>query len=154
GRHPVVRLPDAPDEFTLAESEGGFRLSYLVRGWDLSLIYYDQAEKNPVFFQRRVDRPVGPDVIVLQPQHPRLHIVGGTLSKSIEPVVLRGELTYTIGKTYETSDPQVLRGVERRDTLDYLVGVDYSLLDAVDFSLQVIQKILAGSGTNLSRGSV
>src|SRR5919197_623085 len=87
--NPVVRLPDRRDEFSLARSEGGFRLSVLVRGWDTSLIYYDGADKSSVLFQRRVSSARGPDVIDLEPRHPRLHIVGATLGKSIEPVVLR-----------------------------------------------------------------
>src|SRR6267142_3684788 len=69
---PVVRLPDDQDEFSLARSEGGFRLSVLRQGWDVSLIYYDEADKSPVFFQRRVAQPPRPDVIVLDPQHPRV----------------------------------------------------------------------------------
>src|SRR5438045_1047081 len=125
-RNPVVHLPDDADEFSLGRSEGGFRLSLLRRGWDVSLIYYDQADKSPVFFQRRVAQPPRPDVIVLDPQHPRLHVVGVTLGKSFEPVVVRAEAAYTIGKRYETADPLDLDGVVRRDTLDWLVGVDYT----------------------------
>src|SRR6267378_2000561 len=85
-RNPVVRLPDDQDEFSVARSEGGFRLSVLRQGWDVSLIYYDEADKSSVFFQRRVAQPPRPDVIVLDPQHPRVHVVGATLGKSLEPV--------------------------------------------------------------------
>src|SRR5882724_4338899 len=50
--------------YSLARSEGGMRLSVLREGWDVSLIYYDEADKSPVFFQRRVPRPAPrPDVI-------------------------------------------------------------------------------------------
>src|SRR5206468_3888196 len=83
-RNPAVELPDNPDEFSVARSEGGFRLSSLVNGWDASLIYYDEADKSPVLFQRRLPQNAGPDVIALEPQHPRLHIVGATLGKAIE----------------------------------------------------------------------
>src|SRR5713226_2074417 len=60
-RNPVVRLPDNPDEFSLGRSEGGVRLSALVSGWDASLIYYDQADKTPVFRQLRAPQRFGPD---------------------------------------------------------------------------------------------
>jgi hypothetical protein len=153
-RNPVVRLPDDQDEFSLARSEGGVRLSVLRRGWDVSLIYYDQADKSPVFFQRRVARPVGPDVIAFDPQHPRLHVVGATLGKSFEPVVVRAEAALSIGKRYETSDPLDPDGVVRRDTLDWLVGIDYTFFDTVDTALQLGQKILTGSATNLTRPGV
>lgn len=153
-RNPVVQLPDDADEFSLARSEGGVRLSVLRRGWDSSLIYYDMADKTSVHVQRRVAQAAGPDVVVLEPRHPRLHIVGATLAKSLEPVVVRGEIALTIGKRYETVDPLDQDGVVRRDTLDYLIGVDYTFFSAVDVALQVGQKILTGSATNLTRGGV
>lgn len=154
-RNPVVRLPDNPEEYTLTRSEGGLRLSALRGGWDASLIYYDQADKNFVLFQRRVPQAAPrPDVIVLDPQHPRLHIVGATLAKSLEDVVVRAEMAVTVNKHYETSDPQSLRGVVRRDTIDYLLGVDYTFFGAVDTALQLSQKILTGDATNLTRPGV
>jgi hypothetical protein len=41
----------------------------------------------------------------------------------------------------------------RRDTIDYLLGVDYTLFD-VDAALQVSQKILTGSVRDIARGGV
>ncbi len=153
-RNPVSRLPDNPDEFSLARSEGGVRLSMLVNGWDASLIYSDAADKIPVLVQRRLPQPLGPDVIELAPRHPRLHIVGATLAKSIEPVVVRSEVALTIGKRYATTDPLDGDGVVRRDTLDYLVGIDYTFCSTVDAALQLSQKILTGAATNLTLGAV
>src|SRR5438552_1862320 len=153
-RYPVVRLPDAQEEFSLERSEGGVRLSVLQGGWDLSLIYYDQADKSPVFFARRVSQPAGPDIVVIEPRHPRLHIVGATLGKSVEPVVVRAEAALSIGKRYETIDPLAPDGVVRRDTADWLVGVDYTFFERVDTALQLSQKVLMGSATNLTRPGV
>jgi hypothetical protein len=150
-RNPVVRLPDDADEFSLARSEGGLRLSVLRHGWDAALIYYDEADKNQVLFQRRVPRPPGPDVIVLDPRHPRLHIAGATLAKAIDPVVLKAEVAVSVGKEYETTDPLDRDGVVRRDTIDYLIGVDFPLPGDVDAALQLSQRILTGSATNLTR---
>ena len=153
-RNPVVRLPDDQDEFSLARSEGGVRLSVLRQGWDVALIYYDEADKLPVFVQRRTPQPPRPDVIALDPQHPRLHIVGATLGKSFEPVVVRAEAALSVGKRYETANPLDLDGVVRRDTLDWLVGVDYTFFGTVDTALQLSQKVLWGSATNLNRPGV
>ena len=153
-RNPVVRLPDNPDEFSLARSEGGARLSILREGWDVALIYYDQADKTPVLFQRRVPQPPAPDIVVLEPRHPRLHVVGATLGKSIDEVVVRAEVAATIGKRYETIDPLDHDGVVRRDTIDYLIGVDYTFFGSLDTALQVSQKILTGSSTNITRAGV
>lgn len=152
--NPVVRLPDNPDEFSLARSEGGFRISMLMSGWDLSLIYYDEADKTPVLFQRRLPQPRGPDVIALEPRHPRLHIVGATLAKSFDTIVVRSEVALTVNKHYETVDPLDRDGVVRRDTIDYLIGVDYTFFSKLDTTLQISQKILTGSATNVTRGGV
>ena len=152
--NPVVQLPDDQDEFSLARSEGGVRFSLLRAGWDVSLIYYDQADKTRVLFQRRVARPAGPDVIVLDPRHPRLHVIGATLGKSLEPVVVRAEAAYSVGKHYETVDPLDPDGVVRRDTLDWLVGVDYTFFEKVDTALQLSQRVLMGPATNLVRPGV
>src|SRR2546425_6412008 len=153
-RNPVVRLPDDADEFSLARSEGGVRLSVLRQGWDVALIYYDEADKSPVLFQRRVAQPPGPEVVVLDPQHPRLHIIGATLAKSFEPVVMRAEAALTLGKRYETANPLDPDGVVRRDTLDWLICVDYTFFETVDTALQLSQKVLMGSATNLTRAGV
>jgi hypothetical protein len=153
-QQPVVRLPDAREEFSVPRSEGGFRLSWLVKGWDLSLLYYDAADKTPVLRQRRVPQATGSPTVFLQPRHPRLHIVGVTLSQSLEPVVIRSEAAFTIGKRYETTDTLDTDGVVRRDTLDYLVGIDYTFLEQFEVALQFSQKLIAGSATNLTRGAV
>jgi hypothetical protein len=87
-------------------------------------------------------------------QPPRFRIVGVTLSKSLEPVVVRSEAAFTIGKRYETTDPLDTDGVVRCDTLDYLVGVDYTFLEQFDVALQAGQKILTGLATNFTRGAV
>ena len=152
--NPVVRLADNPDRFSLARSEGGFRLSTLMSGWDTSLIYYDEADKTFVLFQRRLPQLHGPDVIALEPRHPRLHIIGATLAKSIEPIVVRSEMALTIGKRYVTTNSLDRDGVVRRDTLDYLIGIDYTFFSALDATFQLSQKILTGSATNLTRGGV
>ena len=93
-------------------------------------------------------------MIVLDPKHPRLHIVGATLAKSLEPVVLRAEAALTIGKHYATTNPLDLDGVVRRDTVDWLIGADYTFFGAIDTALQINQKILTGSATNLTQPGV
>jgi hypothetical protein len=67
---------------------------------------------------------------------------------------VKAELALSINKHYETTDPLDADGVVRRDTIDYLVGVDYTFFERVDTSLQVSQKILTGPATNLTRGGV
>src|SRR5262249_4440703 len=112
---------------TLGHSEGGVRLSYLVSGWDLTLLYYDAFDYTPVFVRRQVGTlPSRTPLFTLTPEHPRLHMLGGTMSKSFEPVVLRAEMLYTLGKQYSAASPAVVDGVVRSNTLDYLLSLDYT----------------------------
>ena len=74
--------------------------------------------------------------------------------RASEPVVVRAEAALTIGKRYATTDPLDLDGVVRRDTIDWLVGVDYTFFGLIDTALQVSQKILTGSATNLTQPGV
>jgi hypothetical protein len=152
-QNPVVRMPDRADEFSVERSEGGARLSVIQQGWDVSLIYYGEADKSPVLRQLRVPQPVGPDVILLKPTHPRLHIIGGTFAKGFNEWVVRSELAVTVNKHYETVDFRDRDGVVRRDTIDYLIGVDGTLFD-VNTALQISQKIVTGSVHDIARGGV
>ena len=68
--------------------------------------------------------------------------------------MIRSEIALTVGKRYETTDPLDGDGVVRRDTLDYLIGVDYTFFGELDAALQVSQKILMGSTTNVKRPTV
>jgi hypothetical protein len=69
-------------------------------------------------------------------------------------VVVRAEAALSVGKRYETTDPLDPDGVVRRDTLDWLVGVDYTFFETLDTALQVSQKVLMGAATNLTRPGV
>jgi hypothetical protein len=89
----------------------------------------------------------------LQPTHPRVHIVGATLAKSLDTVVFRGEAAVTVSKQYETIDFHDRDGVVRRDTIDYLIGVDTTIFD-VSTAVQVSQTILTGSAHDITRGPV
>ena len=42
----------------------------------------------------------------------------------------------------------------RRDTIDWLIGVDYTFFGVIDTALQINQKILTGSATNLTQPGV
>src|SRR5262249_48459066 len=54
GLRPNVRLaPEEKPPLTLGHSQGGVRVSYLVSGWDVSLLYYDAFDPNPVSFRRQ-----------------------------------------------------------------------------------------------------
>jgi hypothetical protein len=153
-RNPVVLQKDDAEGFGLGKSEGGVHVSALIKGWDLSALYFTQADKLPLLYQDRLRQPAGPDIISLEPRHPRLQIVGATLAKTFEPVVVRAEAAYTFNKWYPTIDPTVPGGIVRRDTLNYLVGMDYTVAKKVDTTLQVSQQVLAGPTAGLTSSTL
>lgn len=140
---------------TLGHSQGGVRVSYLVSGWDLALLYYDAFDPTPVFWRRQIGTlPNRPPLFTLTPEHPRLHMLGGTVGKSLEPVVIRAEILYTLGKVYNAASQAAANGVVRSDTLDYLLSLDYTVFGKLDTTWQLTQKILTGSAEVSYRGAV
>ena len=151
----VLLAPEEKPSPTLGHSQGGARLSYLVSGWDVSLFYYDTFDPNPVSFRRQIAvLSNGTPLFELTPRHPRLHMVGATLGKSLEPVVIRAELLYTLGKRFNTTARTAADGVVRSDTLDYLLSLDYTFFRAIDTTWQFSQKILTGSADVLHLNTV
>ena len=151
----VILEEEQKPSVTLGNSQGGGRISYLISGWDLSLLYYDGFDPTIVLFRRQTGSlPNGTPIFALTPSHPRLHMIGGTVGKSIEPVVIRGEVLYTIGKLYGTSSLADTDGVVRRDTLDYLLSLDYTFFEKLETTWQFTQKILMGSPDGIERGAV
>jgi hypothetical protein len=141
--------------WTLRNSQGGVRVSRNVSGWDLSVQYYDGFDGVPVLSRRQTGfLPDGTPVYSLTPGHHRLHMIGGTLGKSIEPVVVRSEFLYTVGKRYGTQDPLDDDGVVRRDTLDYLLSAGGLFFGNLDATLQFSQKILGGSAGEIRQVGV
>jgi hypothetical protein len=144
---PNVRLQaEEKPAMTLGHSQGGVRMSYLLSGWDIALFYYDAFDPTPVFFRRQSGvLSNGVPMVALTPRHARIHMLGGTLGKSLEPVVVRAELLYTLGKHFSTTARSATDGVARSDTLDYLLSLDYTLFGALDTTWQFTQKILTGA---------
>jgi hypothetical protein len=69
-------------------------------------------------------------------------------------VVIRGEFLYTIGKLYGTPSLADADGVVRRDTLDYLLSLEYTFFEKLETTWQFTQKILMGSSDGIERGAV
>src|SRR5438876_903402 len=81
-RNAVVRLPDDADEFSLARSEGGFRLSVLRQGWDVGDAARDHgllrqhAEPDRALRGRRQPRRLPAEPADRLPGQRRRHAVG------------------------------------------------------------------------------
>ncbi len=149
-----VLLSDDKPESDFKSWNAGARITYLVKGWDLSWLYYTSPAHAPTLF-----KTIGPDpssgapTIFLQPEHRRVHHLGMTFTKDIASSVLRGEFVYTLGGYFNAEDITVNQGVVQRGNLNYVLGFDASLGGKVDMNAEFQQSVIFGSD-NLADPSV
>ncbi|WP_238529847.1 DUF1302 family protein [Nitrosospira multiformis] len=130
-------LPEDRSGRNIANSNYGVRLSHLVNGWDISGFYYHSLDSSPTFY--RIGGPLDPPVF--QPRHDEIDQVGGTLSKDFGSIVLKGELIYTDGRKFNVTRPTAMNGLVRQNTLDYVIGLDFSLPAETRLNLQFFQRV-------------
>lgn len=121
----------------VGNSNYGIRLSQLINGWDISGFYYHSLDASPTFY--RVSDPAEP--LVFQPRHDKIDQAGATLAKDFGSIVLKGELVYTDGRKYNLLRPTAENGLVRQDTLDYVLGLDFSLPAETRMNLQFFQRV-------------
>ncbi|HAM40312.1 MAG TPA: hypothetical protein DCP69_02975 [Candidatus Omnitrophica bacterium] len=85
----VFTDPSKPPE-SFSNSEAGARASVLLGGWDISSFYLYSWDKFPVLF-----RTIDSGTYRFQPKYRRAHRLGGSFSKAMGDVVLKGELLVT-----------------------------------------------------------
>ncbi len=120
-----------------SNSNYGLRLSQLIKGWDISAFYYHSLDAAPTFY--RVSGPLEP--LVFQARHDRIDQFGGTFTKDLRTAVLKGELVYTDGRKFNVLNPTRLNGLVRQDTLDYALGLDFTLPADTRLNLQFFQRV-------------
>lgn len=134
---------------TLSNSAYGIRANTLVAGWDLAAFYYRSFSNSPTFYQ--VPGPSGQVPIAFAPRYDRIWQVGGTVSKDLGEVVLRAEAVYADGRNFASTDPTAPQGVVGRETLDWVVSADFTVLGDGRLNLQGFQRAyFGGSDDNLA----
>ena len=133
---PASYVPEHQPDRKLANTNYGLRMSHLKGGWDVSGFYYHSVDAVPTFY--RVSAPGQP--FVFQPRHDKIDQVGGTLAKDIEGVVLKGELVYTDGRKFNVTRPTQPDGLVKQNTLDYALGLDFTLSGDMRLNLQFFQR--------------
>ena len=79
--------------------------------------------------------------VKLIPEHHRLAIGGGSFSATLGSFVLRGEGAFYSGKYFQSSDPALSEGVVKKNYIDYLLGLDFTIWNT-KLSSQFNQKII------------
>jgi hypothetical protein len=121
----------------VANSNYGLRLSKLQNGWDISGFYYHSLDASPTFY--RVSGPAEP--LVFQARHSPNDQAGATLAKDFGSVVLKGELIYTDGRKFNVARPTATDGLIKQNTLDYVLGLDFSLPAETRLNVQFFQRV-------------
>ncbi len=135
--------PERPGR-SLDNSNLGVRANTLVSGWDLAAFYYRSFSSQPTFYRTATGNPAQP--FVFQPRYDRIWQAGGTVSKDLGEMVLRGEAVYASGQGYSVTDPSVPQGVVQRSTLDYIVSVEFPLPGDTRLNLQGFQRAYFDGG--------
>ena len=135
--------PQRPDR-TLSNSNYGVRANTLVSGWDLAAFYYRSFSTQPTFYRLPTGTPGQP--FVFQPLYDRIWQAGGTVSKDLGDMVLRGEAVYASGQGYAVTNLAVPQGVVQRSTLDYILSVEFPLPGDTRVNIQGFQRTYYNGG--------
>lgn len=140
-------LPSADTPFTTKDpaqpknsfdnSEAGLRLSYILNGWDLSGFYLHTWNKMPVNY-----RSINSGIFNFSPEYKRMDVIGATFAKEIKDVVLKGEFVFNDKDYFSILDTNNPDGIVRRNSLNYLLGVDYTFFHKIDSNFQFMQNVI------------
>ena len=121
----------------IANSNYGFRLSQLKNGWDMTAFYYHSLDASSTFY--RVSGP--PSLLFFSRAMTRSIRPVATVTKDFGSVVFKGELVYTDGRSFNVTRPSAVNGLVRQNTLDYALGLDFSLPAEARLNLQFFQRV-------------
>ena len=122
----------------LRKSNFGVRASTLQNGWDLSAFYYRSTDVAPTFYREVTLSPT--PTLIYTPRHDRIWQVGGTLAKAFESVVAKAEIVYASGRSYNVTRLTEPTGVVPQDTLDYVVGFNFTLPAETRLNVQYFER--------------
>ncbi|MBL7685809.1 MAG: DUF1302 family protein [Deltaproteobacteria bacterium] len=147
----AILLEDQKPKTNFRNWNAGAKISTITHGWDLAGFYYTSHALEPTLFKTvGVDLKTGRTQITLSPEHRRVHHIGFTFSKDLGgSLIARGEFVYTKGKYFNGQNILINQGVEKRDQLRYVLGLD-AALGKLSMNTELQQQLIYGSTTNLA----
>ncbi|MCI1778510.1 MAG: hypothetical protein LKI53_00970 [Bacteroidales bacterium] len=121
---------------TFKNSEYGGRLSFFFSGIDFSVSALHSWNKMPVF---KYGYTPGKDTVLLDARYSRMNMLGADFSKPVGEFVLRGEIAGYFGELIEFFGDDAVK----KNTLSYLLGIDWYAADDWTFMVQYYQKIIS-----------
>jgi hypothetical protein len=124
----ALLLPEKRPARKVSNGEVGVQLSRSVGGIDLSLSGFATRSDNPVLRRQLVVDPLGRWALGLQPEYPRVLVLGSGLSAPVAPTtILRAEVTYEPDAMHMIDNDA--DGLERHPMTTAMLGVDYTYRD-------------------------
>lgn len=134
GVQTIIAADNRPNTF--GDMGFGSRLSYLKNGWDISGFYYTANDSSAAFARSNP----APTTILFEPIHKRIHQLGTTLAKDLGPMVLKAEAVFTKDRLFSTADTSYANSLVKQDTLDYIVGLEWSFPQETRLNIQLFQR--------------
>jgi len=126
----------------LSNTNFGLRATALRSGWDFSGFYYHSVDISPTFYRQVLPGPTpASPVFQYQARHDKIDQIGGTVSTDLGSAVFKGEAVYTTGRKYNVTRISQPDGLVEQDTIDYGVGLDFSLPRNTRLNVQLLQRI-------------
>ncbi|KAB2846671.1 MAG: hypothetical protein F9K45_01355 [Melioribacteraceae bacterium] len=127
----------------LSNSEIFSKFSLLSSDIDFEIMASYSWDDDPTLHSERIYNTFNTtvDSIIVRPEHHRLTTIGGSFSTTIADMVIRGEGAYYTGKYFQSENPLIYDGVEKKDYFHYLLGLDYNIGD-LKISGQFIQQVI------------
>lgn len=138
-------------------SEVGFRVATLTRGWDLSLFYLYDMYNFPINYRSISLNPPeaqNPVTITYSPRYERMHRIGSTFSKDVMDAIFKGEFIYSSKMFLETFDVASPDGIEKSDTFEWLLGVDYTFSNRLESNFQLMQSIILDHQADMAQREI
>lgn len=135
GYNPVYRNEVRPSN-SLDHGNYGLRMSTLKNGWDVSGFYYRSMDIQPTFYRQIVGSNM-----IFEARHDRIEQLGGTVAKDLDFAVLKGETVYTRGRSFGVLNTTDADGVVQQNTLDWAVGLDFTLPADTRFNVQLFERV-------------
>lgn len=141
---------------TLKNTEWALKVTYPVRGWEVSHSIFYTWDDFPAAFRNLSEfgflelflGPPGQSVVLFKPRYTRLTILGATLSGPVGRVVVNAEAAYVFNKFFGTRfgqlrPGQIVLGIGevQRDYVKYAVGLD-ATIQGTDLSFQILQHVI------------
>ncbi|MBN1290336.1 MAG: hypothetical protein JXB48_00730, partial [Candidatus Latescibacteria bacterium] len=150
---PLVFHDSEKPPVTFSNSEFGFRISGLIKQWDISLNYLRSWRDIPTYRGTvNVSETEGP-TLIMTPFYQRISSWGGSFSRPLGTTLLRGEFSYIPDLLMETTETDVSKMIQGQDFLTYFLGMDYVVYKA-RIGFQFAQEIAFGDAELLYRNKV